>query len=518
MAMLDAGRAARSLATKLVLLAAACTAVPIVLYGEFSVAEEHKRQVLLSRLHVEGDLIARGLALGLSRLKGTPSVMDTRAVLDRLEPEGVNLRLLFRPQGREGQPAPIFLVAALPPLPAEAIERERAALTAAGVTRAVPDGCDGGRPLDLHYTTASGEDEVLTSVTPFTTKAGCWAVVTSQLSRDVTGTLLDRPYWKSPEVAIAAACYALLMVLMITVFWRLWWSLRGFGLRAGAIAEGAAQTAPFATLNRIPELDGVAGEFDRMVGNLRATAEAFRFAAEENAHAFKTPIATIAQAVEPLRRALLHGADRAGVVNGADRAGGDGSARRSLQVIEAAVERLDALVAASRRLDQVNADLVTPPRQKVDLSHLVGALLGSYAEPLAERAIRVKRHLAPTGVVRASPELLETVIENILDNAISFSPDGGAITVTVARGQGLVVLAIDDEGPGAPDEVLSTMFDRYVSHRPVSDPSGQPHFGIGMWIVRRNVAAIGGTVEARNRDVNREGRGGLRVTVSLPAA
>lgn len=494
--MLDAGRAARSLATKLVLLAAACTAVPLVLYGEFSAAEDHKRQVLLSRLHVEGDLIARGLALGLSRLKGTPTVMDTRAVLDRLEPEGVNLRLLFRPQGREGQSAPVFLVAALPPLSADSIERERAALTAAGVTRAVPDGCDGGGALDLHYTTASGEDEVLTSVTPFTTKAGCWAVVTSQLSRDVTGTLLDRPYWKSPEVAIAAACYALLMVLMITVFWRLWWSLRGFGLRAGAIAEGAAQPAPFATLNRIPELDGVAGEFDRMVGNLRATADAFRFAAEENAHAFKTPIATIAQAVEPLRRAIS-----------------EGPARRSLQVIEAAVERLDALVAASRRLDQVNADLVTPPRQKVDLSQLVGALLGSYAEPLAERTIRIERHLTPTGVVRASPELLETVIENILDNAISFSPDGGAITVTVARGHGLVVLAIDDEGPGAPDEVLSTMFDRYVSHRPVSDPSGQPHFGIGMWIVRRNVAAIGGTVEARNRD----GRG-LRVTVSLPVA
>jgi two-component system, OmpR family, sensor histidine kinase ChvG len=337
---------------------------------------------------------------------------------------------------------------------------------------------------------------VLTSVAPFTTKAGCWAVATSQLSRDVTGTMLDRPYWKSPEVRIASACYALLMVLMLFVFWALWRSVRRFGAEAGVIAEGGARPTPFAQLNRIPELDGVARDFDRMVSNLRATAEAFRFAAEENAHAFKTPIATIAQAVEPLRKAV-----------------GEGPAKRSLQVIDAAVERLDALVAASRRLDQVNADLVTPPRQKVDLSGLVAAMLESYGETLADRALRLDRHLTAGCRVLASPELLETVFENILENAISFSPAGGMLTVTVARGPGVVALAIDDEGPGAPEDILATMFDRYISHRPDTDPSGQPHFGIGLWIVRRNVAAIGGTVEARNRD----GRG-LRVTVTLPAA
>jgi two-component system sensor histidine kinase ChvG len=489
-------RAVRSLAAKLVLLAAVFAAVPLILYGQFSDAEQIKRQVLLSRLHVEGRLIAHGLELGLSRMKGVPSVLDTRAVLDRLEPDGVNVRLLFRPLGRDNQPGPVFLVAAVPALPPEAVEAERNTLAAAGVTRAVPDSCDGGSELDLHYTTATGEDEVLTSVIPFSTKAGCWAVVTSQSSRDVAGALLDRPYWRSPEVGIAAGCYALLFVVTAFVFWRLWRSLRLFGGEARAIAEGAERLAPFAAANSIPELDGVAAEFDRMVGNLRATAQAFRFAAEENAHAFKTPIATIAQAVEPVRRAV-----------------GDGPASRSLQVIEAAVERLDALVAASRRLDQVNAELVTPPRQKVDFSVLVEALLRSYAEPLAERGVRLDCRLTPACVVRASPELLETVVENILDNAISFSPAGAAITVTVARGPGLVVLAIDDHGPGAPEDILATMFDRYVSHRPETDASGQPHFGIGLWIVRRNVAAIGGTVEARNLE-----GGGLRVTVSLPAA
>lgn len=489
-------RVARSLAARLVLVAGAFVAVPLFLYGEFSAAESAKRDLLLARLQVEGRLIARGLALGLSRVKA-PSVVDTRKVLEELDPAGVNVRLLFRPLLADGRAAPVFLVGAVPALAAEAVERERERLAAAGVLRAVPDSCEGGRALDLHYAGAAGADEVLTSVVPFTTAAGCWAVVASQSTEGAAGSFLDRPYWKSPEVRIAAAVYALLMVLVLTVFGGLWLALRRFGREARRVADGIPATKPFVKANRIPELDGVARELDQMVGNLRSTAEAFRFAAEENAHAFKTPIATIAQAVEPLRRSVAG-------VNGAE---------RSLQLIEASLDRLDALVAASRRLDQVNAELVSPPRQAVDLSKLVGALLDSYDDGAADRRIAIERRVGTACVVRGSVEMMETVIENILENALSFSPDGAAVTVTVARGDGKVVMAIDDHGPGAPPEVLERMFERYVSHRPAQDPSGAPHFGIGLWIVRRNVAAIGGTVEARNR-----AEGGLRVTVTLPAA
>ena len=489
-------RAARSLAARLVLVACAFAAVPVFLYGEFSAAEADKRQVLLSRLQVEGQLIARGLSLGLARLK-TPSVVDTRKVLDELNPTGGNVRLLFRPTLPENKPGPVFLVGALPALEADAIAAERERLASAGVIKAVPDSCEGGHALDLHYSSASGTDEVLTSIVPFTTPAGCWTVVTSQSASGITGSFLDRPYWKSPEVRIAAAVYALLMVLVLTVFGGLWLNLRRFGQEARAVADGVKASRPFIKANRIPELDGVARELDQMVGNLRSTAEAFRFAAEENAHAFKTPIATIAQAVEPLKRAV----------------GANQGAGRSLQVIEASLERLDALVAASRRLDQVNADLVTPPRQAVDLSKLVAALLESYDETTADRDITIERRVIPGCVVRGSIEMMETVIENILENALSFSPEHGTVTVTVARGEGKVVMMIDDQGPGATAEVLERMFERYVSHRPESDPSGAPHFGIGLWIVRRNVSSVGGTVVARNR-----AEGGLRVTVSLPMA
>jgi len=493
--VLRGGALARSLAARLALVAVAFAAVPVFLYGEFSAAESAKQTLLLSRLQVEGQLIAGGLALGLSK-QPKPSVIETRRVLEDLAPKNVNVRLLLRP-AKLTDPSSLFLVGAIPALAPEAAEAERERLVAAGIVRAAPDSCQGGRALDLHYSSAAGKDEVLTSIVPFTTAAGCWAVVTSLSAQEMAGSFLDRPYWRSPEMRIATGVYALLVVLVMSVFGGLWLNLRRLGRQARRVAEGARGSVPFAKVNRIPELDGVARELDDMVSNLRATADAFRFAAEENAHAFKTPIATIAQAVEPLRRTV----------------DGNNAASRSVQVIEAAVERLDSLVAASRRLDQVNADLVTPPRQPVDLSRLVTALLASYDEAVADHGPQIERRITPNCVVRGGTELLDTVIENILENAISFSPPDGLVTVTVARGDRRVVLAIDDQGPGAPDEVLERMFERYVSHRPASDPSGAPHFGIGLWIVRRNVAAIGGTVEARNLS-----GGGLRVTVTLPSA
>jgi two-component system sensor histidine kinase ChvG len=73
-------------------------------------------------------------------------------------------------------------------------------------------------------------------------------------------------------------------------------------------------------------------------------------------------------------------------------------------------------------------------------------------------------------------------------------------------------MTVEDEGPGAPAEILGTMFKRYVSHRPTIHRNEQ-HFGIGLWIVQRNVEAVGGTVHAENR-----GAGGLRIVVQLRAA
>jgi two-component system, OmpR family, sensor histidine kinase ChvG len=107
------------------------------------------------------------------------------------------------------------------------------------------------------------------------------------------------------------------------------------------------------------------------------------------------------------------------------------------------------------------------------------------------------------------------VIENLFENALSFSPEGASVGVRLEVRDGMAELLIGDSGPGVSAEHLERMFDRYFSYRPASEgPSeGQVHFGIGLWVARRNVEALGGTIMAENRAPH-----GLLMRVKLPLA
>ena len=105
------------------------------------------------------------------------------------------------------------------------------------------------------------------------------------------------------------------------------------------------------------------------------------------------------------------------------------------------------------------------------------------------------------------------VFENLIENAASFSPRGAAISVTLARSVSEARVLVEDEGPGVDPRNLERIFDRYFSHRPetATENNGNSHFGIGLWIVRRNVTALGGTIKASNRSSR-----GLLMAVTLP--
>jgi two-component system sensor histidine kinase ChvG len=270
--------------------------------------------------------------------------------------------------------------------------------------------------------------------------------------------------------------------------------VRRFGGLARRIGGRRVDKVSFRQLNRMPELDGVAEEFDRMVTALDDSARVIRQTAEENAHALKAPVAVISQSVEPIKRALND----------------DPHAQRAVALIEESVERLDALVSAARRLDQITAEAIEPGRETVDLSDLLTSLIDGYAESWAESGPALRRTIEPGLSVVATPDMLETVFENLIDNAYSFSPTGGWIGIAASHRDGMAEVFIEDDGPGVEEAKLERIFERYVTDRPPGQKGG-PHFGIGLWIVRRNIESLNGTVHAENRR-----SGGLRVIVRLP--
>src|SRR4029077_15447787 len=250
----------------------------------------------------------------------------------------------------------------------------------------------------------------------------------------------------------------------------------------------------FAYRNSLPELADVAAEFDRMVDALHRSAADIRRTAEDNAHAFKTPIAVIRQSVEPLKRALPEGNQRA---------------QRAIGILEHSLDRLDGLVASARRLDEATADLISEPRVPVDLGHVIGGLIqirsGILANHdvsiiLASHDLTISADLLPGLYVLGTEEMIETVVENLIENAVSFSPAGSQILVHLARDGRFAHLTISDQGTGVPAAQLERIFDRYYSERraEAAGDATSSYFGIGLWIARPHVEGIGGAVEAGN--------------------
>ncbi|MFF4750815.1 sensor histidine kinase [Streptomyces sp. NPDC002514] len=119
--------------------------------------------------------------------------------------------------------------------------------------------------------------------------------------------------------------------------------------------------------------------------------------------------------------------------------------------------------------------------------------------------LTITADLAPW-YVRAEPSALERAIVNVLDNAVKFSPDGGAIDVALDRG----VLTVRDHGPGIPAEELPHVFDRFWR-----SPSARalPGSGLGLSIVARTVQQAGGAVSLTPAQ-----GGGTVATLRLPGA
>ena len=517
------GQISRSLVSKFVLLLLVFIAVPIILYAEFRQADSDKRTLLLQSVRAQGRLIAESLRPLLDR-EGTSTLPALNEAIKPFATPPAGIKVLYRPAGETGLES-FFFVASEPPVPAATLTAERDQLMERGVLGKLSQSCQGQLSMALRSRNASGEEQLLTSITPVTTEAGCWAIITTHTARGMLGTAIDQPYWKTLEVRVAAVIYLAMAIFTIGLFFSIWRGLMRFRELAHGIGAGHGGEAGFAAQNQVPELASVAEEFDRMTLTLRDSAESIRRAAEDNAHAFKTPIAIMRQSLEPIKRLVPDDKPRG---------------RRALEVIEESVDRLDHLVSSARQLDQATAELLDPPRQEIDLSHLFARMLDAYGASMASHGVHLESDIDPNIIIRAGEDLIETVVENVVDNAIEVAPRGSAITAALKRMSGVAVLAVCDRGPGVPPEDLERIFERYVSLRgsrngdasetgdegeidgapkdgakDEDEANGRigPHLGIGLWIVQRNLQAIGGNIRAENRP-----GGGLAVVMGLPLA
>lgn len=485
----------RSFAFKFFVLVLVLVAVPAVVFEEFRTADVEKTQLLQSTVQQEARLIATSLLPDLMDFQSeTAGSLGT--ILSAVSGDGINVKLLFRPANGQ-EKSGFYYIASSPPSSGDYLEHDRAELLATGILDRLPESCTGGEQLGLRYVNPSGAEEILTSIFPVNLANGCWVVITSHSSDDFLSSSAGRPYWTTSEAQLAILLYLLMVLLVVSLFADIWRNLYRFGAVARAIRTRRPGDRLFRARNNIPELDRVADEFDRMVNVLGESAIAIRQSAQENLHALKAPLAVITQSIEPLRRTLPPN---------------NGTAARALELIEHSVMRLDATVSAANRIGQATAELIDPPREPIDISALLRGMLASYQQTAEAMDLRLQIDISDDLIVRGSEDLFERTFDNLLENTFSFAPPGTAVSVACVLDQGRAKLTIGDEGPGVPAEDLEQIFERYYSRRDEKTVS-QWNFGIGLWVARRNVEAVGGTIAAANRD-----GGGLLMTVLLPIA
>jgi two-component system, OmpR family, sensor histidine kinase ChvG len=497
-------RAASSLTAKLVVLVAMFIALPIVLYGQIAGADHRLAELASRGIQHQSWLIVQALRPVLDRQQSMPD----RRLNDELAKyagDGTELKLMLRPLNGPA-PRSFYFVASAPEVEPGQLDSVLDSLDRNGILEQLSQTCSWNKSTEIRYKGSGGKDEILTSVIPIQNGSGCWALVSSHTTAEFLNTSIGRRYWQTPEVRAAAIIYLVVALLALLIAWGLWRNISHFRRVACDVRESGLTASSFASRNLVPELSTVANDFDQLVTDLHMAARDIRQAAEDNAHSFKGPVATIEAALGPLRQASATGNGRTG---------------RAVALIESSLRRLNALISASQRLDNVTADLIEAPRSRINLTRAIEDILLRYREVMATRGIYLAQRLDEEVYISANAEAIESVFENILDNAVSFSPRAGLVSVSLAKNVRTVELRVEDEGPGIDPKKIDRVFDRYFSLRPDGDGVNQSghvertpepnHSGLGLWIVRRNVEALGGIVTAANR----LGRG-LCVRVVLP--
>jgi two-component system sensor histidine kinase ChvG len=488
----------RSFIVKLSILAMIFIIVPVILYIQFRANDDEKNALLRLSLEQRGRVIAEALRPALLEFESeSPEMLhDAMAMLGDQQ---TNLRLLFRPENAQEADG-FFYVAASPPDLNVSLSKERQTLIERGVLAELAKACARTRQQFLRFTNPAGQEELLTSLTPLHLSNGCWVVMTSDGAAAFLQSSIGRSFWQSAEIKIAALVYFLTAGLICWLIADMWRGANQFQKAARAIRLQGVNGASFSKLNPIPELAGVAEDFDALVAALSRSRQYIRNAAEENAHALKAPLAVIMQAVEPLKREFQSVS---------------GGSHRSIELIERSVARLCALVNAARELDKTGAEIVYSQKRRMDMSKFLQRLLSSYGAGLESKGKKLRVSIEPNISVLANEDLLESVVENLLENASSYAPLDSVIEVDLKRSNGAVNFSVGDRGPGVAPEDMPHIFERYFSRRSAVETNGAnggsgEHFGLGLWIVKRNVESLGGRVLVRNRAEK-----GFKVTVRL---
>ncbi len=243
---------------------------------------------------------------------------------------------------------------------------------------------------------------------------------------------------------------------------------------------------------RRDEVAVLARDFDAMADRLRANRDTITQLLRDISHELRSPLARMRLALGLARQPT-------------------GDLQRQLDRLELEIERLDALISQVLKLARLHGHDALFERESFDLDEVIEEVVRDARFEGAAKSCRIDIEGLARATVHGNRELLRSAIENVLRNAVRYSPSDAAVEVRVERsGAGLCIL-IGDRGPGVPASDLERIFEPFyrVAESRDRDSGGE---GIGLAITAQVLKAHGGAARAANRP-----GGGFEVQLELPA-
>lgn len=257
----------------------------------------------------------------------------------------------------------------------------------------------------------------------------------------------------------------------------------------GRMAKGDLSVR--ADVDRRDELGLLAQTFNTMAARVETTVVTLKRFVADAAHAINTPITALQTNLE-----LAAASDRID------------EARKDIVRAQSELARLEMLTQGLLTLARIEAHESAPDRQPVDLATLSRQMHERYASRADQAGITLRLEVPP-GIypVKANEVLIISVIENLLDNALKFTPEHGTVTLGLQPEAGGVRLWVADDGIGIPPDDVPKLFSRFYR---ASNAAAYPGNGLGLVITRTIVEDHGGTITVESA------AGRTRFIVQLP--
>lgn len=243
---------------------------------------------------------------------------------------------------------------------------------------------------------------------------------------------------------------------------------------------------------RRDELADLGRDFDRMADQLRVLVNGQRRLLHDVSHELRSPLARLQAAIGLARQQPER-------------------LESSMERIEKESVRIDGLVGELLTLARLEAGTEARPRETIELAALLADIVADARFEASSRGVQVEFEPPCEAVATGDPELLHRAIENIVRNAVKYSPPGGSVRISssLPAGTGQARIRVTDTGPGVPEEDLERIFEPFYRGSRPRDADGH---GLGLAIARRVAGTMEGSITASNLP-----DGGLCMEITLPA-